>query len=822
MQTTRGKFNVTINTDASSSVEYDGHSVAICLHSQQEFKLTGLASSVPPSLLGEFGDVITEATRLLHEAREAVVSAPQITNHKFSEHPKYEQGATLLTSLTQRAEANRRRTVFLARGNAGYFGIQRNGEWAFHQWSSEGCVQSWGTLAKNTNPECVSLPWLYDLREASPSDPQFKGFSDYRARYDGKSTVYRYIPVDDRYVAFKFNGKDFGTFGGGVAADKMESPFVWGEKNDGWFLESERSIASYASAAHAYLDSQRKPAPLEYCVVTIDTLDVDLGNGHRQKIPSFGYVTYNPNTNRFQYRYFRPDKDSWHDGWSGSGRDAMSQPNPIWLTVKPDESTLATNSRVAFDDAKDEFNLNSNKKIVTDALASKPPIAYFLVEGQYTFFAVPDTTIKGGYRAYHLVANSGFCIFDRGEAAPEIGCHKKVETITEQEFVRRAPRAAAVTFVRPDRFFSTNHAYYKAYLIGNRRETIYIQHDGQLTTYNQSISDIDGFAPVNWASPSSEWAVSNSQIDGYIASLRDPKAGRKRVIDNLLSANPRIAYMKAAGSLFAFVRNDDATYSVYHIPSCSYNERHVFSWGLTSNPNNSIYYTTNEPTPITPEEAAKMCPFITRLSAYRKNTSGQWPNTYYVRNFFDNTAYRIDISAAGNTSDRKDYKYPNQYSILNPIDWSNGDKVWTIGLDVIPSLISDRKETVAKRKEAARIEAAKAEAAKPVFLVPNDHFDSDGNFKFNEVYIAFYTKIDGKWMAYSGSTGVYTAAPWMVGNGLKGYLTLNEAPTPIGYRVFNTRTNAWYVGDISTLASTPQASGFGIEYRPWYGPSCVK
>lgn len=307
MQTTRGKFNITIDTDGLSYVDYSGYTVATCSHAQQEFKLTTFSNLVPVSLLGEFGEVVTEATRLLREAREAVATAPEAAPYKFSDNPHYEKAATLLTDLAKGAEAQGRRTVFLADGPHGFFGILRNGEWTFHQWCDGGGTQPWGTLAKNTNPQHSGLSWLSNLKAACVSDRQFNGFSDSWARYDGKTTVYRYIPVDDGYVAFPFKDGEFRMFGDSVAPDKMESPFVWGEKNDGWVLESERSITSYADEIRAYLASSSPSAPLEYCVVTNDTINVDLGSGNLATIRSFGYVTYNPNTDSYQYRYFRPD-----------------------------------------------------------------------------------------------------------------------------------------------------------------------------------------------------------------------------------------------------------------------------------------------------------------------------------------------------------------------------------------------------------------------------------------------------------------------------------------------------------------------------------
>lgn len=51
----------------------------------------------------------------------------------------------------------------------------------------------------------------------------------------------------------------------------------------------------------------------------------------------------------------------------------------------------------------------------------------------------------------------------------------------------------------------------------------------------------------------------------------------------------------------------------------------------------------------------------------------------------------------------------------------------------------------------------------------------------------------------------------------------DEAPTPIGYRLFDLKTNSWSkgLGGIVLMARRPLTTGSGIEYRPWYGPSLV-
>jgi len=77
-KTTRGSFDIHIHTNETSRIMHLGETVAWGLLGNNHFTLSKEVYIVKPNLLNEFSDVITEADRLLLEARAAVNKANTI------------------------------------------------------------------------------------------------------------------------------------------------------------------------------------------------------------------------------------------------------------------------------------------------------------------------------------------------------------------------------------------------------------------------------------------------------------------------------------------------------------------------------------------------------------------------------------------------------------------------------------------------------------------------------------------------------------------------------------------------------------------------
>ncbi len=485
-KTTRGSFDIHIRTDGHSEVRHKGEVIAYGHLGNKKFNLSKEAYIVDASLLRELSDVLNEADRLLAEAR-AAVSRPQSKGHtiatfepapaKSKARIRFEQGVAFLNSITAKADKNERKTLAFKTDGGHFIGVKRAGVWSFYQSNGSKKLKSWGTLADNTKRDGLAIAHLDGLTELSHYGSENPtNLHSHRVWYDGKTTVYRYIPVDDRYVAFDFNvTKDkFPVIGDFVNnTDLIPNRFEW-DKDTGWQIETAiNSPSTFADAIRAYL----RPAPVEYALDTTNSMTFNETGG---SVPISAYYTYNPEEDITTYSYWVPTTGKWETYLHGSGKTWYFKDrgvaSPTWTTEAPYLSDLVRDG-----------NAHYNLRVINNAMGDAP-VAFFKTKDGYVFSVNrnSDATLS----AFHICgAARRVDLYERSMAKGDdnyLPNEGLLTPITAEEAIRLRPGLSSLKPSLPDiilvpiEHFDSNGNFYQSRDIA----TYHQRTNGKWRVYN--------------------------------------------------------------------------------------------------------------------------------------------------------------------------------------------------------------------------------------------------------------------------------------------------------------------------------------------------
>lgn len=558
----------------------------------------------------------------------------------------------------------------------------------------------------------------------------------------------------------------------------------------------------------------KAPRPLEYWINTTDSAYTT----HAGRVGISAYMTYNPNADTSVYRFYSVERGEWINS-TYSGRNSFSQTNAVWSTHKPDEYTLAHNGRITY-----------NKALIATLVKRKDPVQFLKSDDNCLFALVLNGTRHSLFHITNVgtdypgafVSNLHTWTCDAAVGAVEQIDDMRLTPISLNDALTLRPHLRDAVAYRPDSDMAKNSVYFtRNFTTGEQLKWRYDSRTQAWQPFSPAIN-LDKGIPIDWAHPSNDgWSIGDSSVaslkDTYLKSLTPSGA---EVLKSALASLPPVAFFKSTGHVtdpnspyfyFAYVRRGlSQEYTVYQVTGGG-------SASLRDLASRGTYNTGSTPVgcpvvdknfkAVSASEFSSKFPVLAAARLYSNNGPGI---TYTLDFLTQSHAMHARSAATKVLSCTRDDEWP--WSDSSFPRWDSPSGGWSTDSTQFDYIHNEDNFKPA-----------------PKYLVPNIHFDEHGTFKFKPFYVAFYEKIGGQWMSYSGMFGTHTPTHLIGadsnGEGLTGYHTLDKVPTPIGYRLFDTTKNEWLqpAKDGITLFST--ADGYtpmsGNEMRPWYGPSLV-